>query len=93
MLGDDGYSAAQLARFPPVWQPLVRVHPGSQRKVIFPSVHADQVSDMSVPEGRLLLMELLEHATQPQFYPTHGGRGTTSCGTTGAYCIAGGGMT
>lgn len=71
MLGDDGYSEAQLARFPPVWQPLVRVHPGSKRKLIFPSVHADQVSDMSVPEGRLLLMELLEHATQPQFVYTH----------------------
>ena len=74
MLGDDGYSAAQLARFPPVWQPLVRMHPGSQRKVIFPSVHADQVSGMSVPEGRLLLMELLEHATQPQFVYTHAWR-------------------
>jgi alpha-ketoglutarate-dependent 2,4-dichlorophenoxyacetate dioxygenase len=74
MLGDDGYSAAQLARFPPVWQRLVRVHPGSKRKVIFPSVHADQVSGMSVPEGRLLLMELLEHATQPQFVYTHAWR-------------------
>ena len=71
MLGDDNYTAAQLERFPPAWQPLVRVHPGSKRKVIFPSVHADQVSGMSVPEGRLLLMELLEHATQPQFVYTH----------------------
>jgi alpha-ketoglutarate-dependent 2,4-dichlorophenoxyacetate dioxygenase len=71
MLGDEQYDAAQRARFPPVERPLVHVHPGSGRKVIYPSVHIDSVSGMSVPEGRLLVAELLEHATQPKFVYTH----------------------
>lgn len=71
MLGDDAYTAEQLARFPPVERPLVHVHPGSGRKVLYPSVHIDSVAGLSVPEGRLLVAELLEHATQPQFVYTH----------------------
>ena len=70
-LGDDRYSQAQLERFPPVERPLVHVHPGSGRKVLYPSVHIDRVSGLSVPEGRLLVAELLEHATQPAFVYTH----------------------
>ncbi len=49
----------------------MHLHPGSGRKVLYPSVHIDQVSGMTVPEGRLLVAELLEHATQPQFVYTH----------------------
>jgi alpha-ketoglutarate-dependent 2,4-dichlorophenoxyacetate dioxygenase len=71
LLGDDKYTAEQLARFPAVERPLVHVHPGSGRKVVFPSAHIDRVSGMSVPEGRLLVAELLEHCTQPQFVYTH----------------------
>ena len=71
LLGDDKYSEAQLKRFPPVEKPLVHVHPGSGRKVLFPSVHIDRVSGMSVPEARLLVAELLEHATQPRFVFRH----------------------
>ncbi len=70
-LGDDRYSEEQLRRFPPVERALVHVHPGSSRKVLYPSVHIDRVSGMTVPEGRLLVAELLEHATQPQFVYTH----------------------
>jgi alpha-ketoglutarate-dependent 2,4-dichlorophenoxyacetate dioxygenase len=71
LLGDDKYNDAQLKRFPPVEKPLVRVHPGSGRKVLFPSVHIDRVSGMSVPEARLFVAELLEHATQPKFVYRH----------------------
>jgi alpha-ketoglutarate-dependent 2,4-dichlorophenoxyacetate dioxygenase len=71
LLGDDKYKEAQLKRFPPVERPLVYVHPGSGRKVLFPSAHIDRVSGMSVPEGRLLVGELLEHATQPKFVYRH----------------------
>jgi alpha-ketoglutarate-dependent 2,4-dichlorophenoxyacetate dioxygenase len=71
LLGDDKYNEAQLKRFPPVERPLVHVHPGSGRKVIFPSAHIDRVSGMSVPEGRLLVADLLEHATQPRFVYRH----------------------
>jgi len=73
-LGDNRYSEEQLQRFPPVERALVHVHPGSGRKVLYPSVHIDRVSDLSVPEGRLLVAELLEHATQPAFVYTHAWR-------------------
>ena len=71
MLGDDKYTPEQLNRFPPAEWPLVRVHPGSQRKLLFVGVHCDRVSGMTVPEGRLLIAELLEHATQRQFIYRH----------------------
>lgn len=71
LLGDDKYNETQLKRFPPVERPLVQVHPGSGRKVLFPSAHVERVSGMSVPEGRLLVAELLEHTTQPKFVYRH----------------------
>jgi alpha-ketoglutarate-dependent 2,4-dichlorophenoxyacetate dioxygenase len=73
-LGDDRYDDEQLKRFPPVERPLVHVHPGSGRKVLYPSVHIDRVSGLTIPEGRLLVAELLEHATQPAFVYTHSWR-------------------
>jgi len=74
MLGDDKYTEEQLRRFPPVERPLVHVHPGSGRKVLFPSVHCERVNGMTLPEGRLLVAELLEHATQPKFVYRHAWR-------------------
>ena len=71
LLGDNDYSEEQLNKFPPVERALVHAHPGSNRKVLFPSVHITHVKDMAIPEGRLFVAELLEHATQPQFVYTH----------------------
>jgi len=71
MLGDEDYTEAQKAAFPPVRWPLVRVHPGSKRKTLFIGAHAREVVGMTAPEGRLLLGELLEHATQPEFVHRH----------------------
>lgn len=71
MLGDDKYTPEQLNRFPPAEWPLVRVHPGSKRKLLFVGVHCDRVSGMTVPEGRLLVADLIEHATQRQFVYQH----------------------
>ena len=70
-LGDDRYTQEQLARFPSIERPLVHVHPGSGRKVLFPSVHCERVSGLTLPEGRLLVAELLEHATQRELVYTH----------------------
>jgi alpha-ketoglutarate-dependent 2,4-dichlorophenoxyacetate dioxygenase len=71
MLGDTDYSEEQKAALPPVRWPLVRVHPGSKRKTLFIGAHAREVVGMTLPEGRLLLGELLEHATQPEFVHRH----------------------
>ncbi len=71
MLGDDKYTPEQLNRFPPAEWPLVRTHPGSGRRLLFVGVHCDRISGMSVPEARLLIGELIEHATQRQFVYRH----------------------
>lgn len=70
-MGDTSYTPEQMAVFPPVEWPLVRTHPGSGRKVLWVGVHATHIVGRSVPEGRLLLMDLLEHATQRQFVYRH----------------------
>ncbi|WP_157017109.1 TauD/TfdA dioxygenase family protein [Mesorhizobium xinjiangense] len=71
LLGDDSYDEAQKAAIQPAWWPIVRVNPATGRKHLFIGVHARQVSDLTVPEGRMLLADLLEHATSPQFIHRH----------------------
>jgi alpha-ketoglutarate-dependent 2,4-dichlorophenoxyacetate dioxygenase len=56
---------------PPVPQRLVRTHPGSRRKVLYVAAHASEIIGWPVPEGRLLLRELIEHATQREFVYRH----------------------
>lgn len=71
LLGDDKYTPEQLNRFPPVEWPLKRTHPGSGRDLLFVGVHCRSVSGMTVPEGRVLIADLIEHATQRQFVYRH----------------------
>jgi alpha-ketoglutarate-dependent 2,4-dichlorophenoxyacetate dioxygenase len=71
MLGDTNYSQEQQDTIPPVRWKLVRTHPGSQRKLLFIGAHARAILGLSLPEGRLLLGDLLEHATQPEFVYRH----------------------
>jgi alpha-ketoglutarate-dependent 2,4-dichlorophenoxyacetate dioxygenase len=71
MLGDTGYSEAQLAAIPPVCWPLAQIHPGSRRPLLFVGVHARRIIDYPLAEGRVLLGDLLEHATQRQFVYRH----------------------
>jgi alpha-ketoglutarate-dependent 2,4-dichlorophenoxyacetate dioxygenase len=47
--------------------PLVHVHPGSGRKSLYIASHAREIVGMDRAEGRALLDELMEFATQPQF--------------------------
>jgi alpha-ketoglutarate-dependent 2,4-dichlorophenoxyacetate dioxygenase len=56
---------------PPVPQRLVRTHPGSKRKVLYVAAHASEIVGWPVPEGRLLLRELIEHAMQREFVYRH----------------------
>jgi alpha-ketoglutarate-dependent 2,4-dichlorophenoxyacetate dioxygenase len=55
-------------------QPLVRVNPRTGRKALYLASHASRIIDWPVPEGRLLLRDLIEHATQPQFVYRHAWR-------------------
>ena len=70
-LGDRQYTPEDLAKYPTVAWPIVRTHPGSRRKTLFIGAHATHIVGWPVPEGRLLLAELLEHATQSRFVYRH----------------------
>lgn len=65
LLGDDAYTDEQKQEMPPVVWPVVDVHPGSGRKVLFVGVHARSIVGWPVAEARMLLHDLLEHATRP----------------------------
>lgn len=69
-LGDTA-SEEQKRAFPPVRWPLVRRHPGSGRKALFVGIHCTHVVGLTLAEGRVLLADLLEHATQPAFVYRH----------------------
>ena len=71
LLGDSDYTEEQRNAIPPVHWPIVRMHPGSKRKLLFIGVHARQIVGWPVAEGRMLLMDLLEHATQRDFVYSH----------------------
>ena len=51
--------------------PLVRTIPRSNRKALYLASHASRIIDWPVPEGRLLLRDLIEHATQREFVYSH----------------------
>ena len=70
-IGFTEFSDAERAQFPGAEQPLVRVHPGSHRKSLFVASHAERIIGWPVPDGRLLLRELLSLATLPQFVYRH----------------------
>lgn len=70
-LGFVDYTDEEKAMFKPVLQRLVRTHPVHGRKSLYLSSHAGLVRGMSVPEGRLLLRDLTEHATSAEFVYVH----------------------
>jgi alpha-ketoglutarate-dependent 2,4-dichlorophenoxyacetate dioxygenase len=51
--------------------PLIRTIPRSGRRSLYVASHASRILDWPVPEGRLMLRDLIEHATQPQFVYRH----------------------
>jgi len=54
--------------------PLVRTIPRSLRRSLYVASHASGIIDWPVPEGRLLLRDLIEHATQAEFVYRHSWR-------------------
>ena len=54
--------------------PLVRTIPRSHRRSLYLASHASRIVDWPIPEGRLLLRDLMEHATQPEFVYRHAWR-------------------
>ena len=70
-LGLTEFSAEERRVFKPVRQRLVRRHPVTGRKSLFLSAHAGEIVGMSIPEGRMLLLDLTEFATREQFVYSH----------------------
>jgi alpha-ketoglutarate-dependent 2,4-dichlorophenoxyacetate dioxygenase len=70
-LGMLDYSDEERAMFRPVRQRLVRTHPVTGRKSLYLSSHAGGIVGMPMPEARILLKDLTEHATQPRFVYVH----------------------
>jgi alpha-ketoglutarate-dependent 2,4-dichlorophenoxyacetate dioxygenase len=73
-LGFTDYNETERAALPSVAHRLVRVHPGSRRKTLYMGAHASHIVGWPMPEGRLLLRDLMEHATQREFVYRHAWR-------------------
>lgn len=71
MLGYRDFNEQEKGNFPPVLQAVVRRHPATGRKSLYLGSHASHIVGWDVEEGRALLGELLEFATQPQFVYSH----------------------
>lgn len=70
-IGFTDFSDEERAALPPVPQRLVRRHPGSGRMSLYIASHAMTIRGMPTPEARLLLAQLMEHATRPHLVYTH----------------------
>jgi alpha-ketoglutarate-dependent 2,4-dichlorophenoxyacetate dioxygenase len=70
-IGFTEFPPGEREQYPPSPQKLVRLHPGSKRKTLYLSAHASHVIGWPVADGRLLLLDLTTHATQPTFVYRH----------------------
>ena len=68
------FSEDEQAKLSGAVHPLVRTIPRSGRRSLYLASHAGQILGRPVPEGRLLLRDLTEHATQPEFVYRHAWR-------------------
>ena len=70
-LGFTDFTDEEQQKWQPVLQRLVRKHPSSKRRSVYLSSHIGTIVDWPVPEARLFIQDLEEHATQPQFVYAH----------------------
>ena len=52
-------------------QPLVSTLPRTGRKALYIAAHVSKILNWPLPEGRLLLLDLIEHATKPEYVYRH----------------------
>jgi alpha-ketoglutarate-dependent 2,4-dichlorophenoxyacetate dioxygenase len=70
-IGFTDLTPEEIAAFKPVRQTLVRTHPVTGRRSLFLASHAGAILGWTVPEARMFLHELTEHATQREFVHRH----------------------
>jgi alpha-ketoglutarate-dependent 2,4-dichlorophenoxyacetate dioxygenase len=73
-IGFTELTPEEVAAFRPVRQRLVRRHPVTGRKSLFLASHAGAIVGWTVPEARMFLRDLTEHATQREFVYSHSWR-------------------
>ena len=72
-LGFD-FSEEESDRLKGAIQPLVLENPRTGRRSLYLASHASRILDRPVPDGRLLLRDLMEHATRPALVYRHSWR-------------------
>ena len=70
-IAPDLVSAEERAALPPQCWRMAWTNPVNGRCALYLASHASHVVGWPVPEGRLLLRDLTEHATQPGFVYRH----------------------
>jgi alpha-ketoglutarate-dependent 2,4-dichlorophenoxyacetate dioxygenase len=71
LLGYTEWTPEERAAFGTTRQRLVRTHPVTGRKSLFLSSHANGIVGWLLPEARIFLHDLTEHATQREFVQVH----------------------
>jgi len=70
-LGFTDLTEAERVAFKPVRQRLVRTHPVTGRKSLYLSSHIGTIIGWPMPEARMFIRDLAEHATRPEFTYSH----------------------
>lgn len=71
LLGFTDFTDEERRKWAPVPQRLVRRHPRTGRLSLYLSSHAGAIRGWPMPEARMFLRDLTEHATQPRFVHAH----------------------
>jgi alpha-ketoglutarate-dependent 2,4-dichlorophenoxyacetate dioxygenase len=69
--GFTDFTEQEIKALPPVVHPLVLTHPQTGRKSLFVGCYASQVMGWPIPEGRLLILDLMLRAAQRKFVYAH----------------------
>lgn len=67
----EDFSEESRSKRPPVTHPLVRFHERTGRRSLYLASHASHIVGWPVAEGKALLEELTNHATQPRYVYSH----------------------
>lgn len=70
-IGFDDFTEAERTKLPPVPQVVVRTIPETGRKSLYIASHAGRILGMPEEQSRVLINDLIAHATQRQFVYTH----------------------
>ena len=68
------FSGEEAERLKGAIHPLVLTNPRNGRRSLYLASHASRILDRPLPDGRLLLRDLIEHATRPELVYRHSWR-------------------